>query len=170
MTDDIEVTLTWAEVLLAASVGVMRNVQSLRNKCDPGTAGVDDTWTRNIEGAAGELAVAKYLNVCWSGEIGNYRAADVGPYQVKTNTSRRLDDLILRDTDPTDSLYISVLSFLPRFVLCGWITGLDGKQECWLREGAPGRPAYFVPRRLLLPLAELPRIVCDVCRASERAA
>jgi hypothetical protein len=151
MTD---ITLTWAEMLVAANVGIMRNVQSLR--LGRKRIGADDTWTANIEGAAGEMAVAKMLGLYWAGAIGDIEADDVGPYQVKTNTSRKWDDLILRKWNRPDRIYISVLSFVPRFIIAGWIFGEEGMQEEFYREGAPGMPAFFVPRSLLHPMSDLP--------------
>jgi hypothetical protein len=161
MNDDngsIIIRLSWTEVLVAASVGCMRNVQCLRGKWQPGAAqGLHNTWTPNIEGAAGEAAVAKHLDLFWCGAVGDVKADDVGSYQVRTNTSRKLDDLILRPQDRDDRIYISVLSFLPEFIICGWITGADGKQAEWLRNGSSDRPpCYFVPRSALHPLATLP--------------
>ena len=158
---DIRVQLTWPEVYLAAHVGSLRNVQSLRD-CEPAYGcELDNTWTYNIEGTAGELAVAKHLNLFWSGAIGNRKAHDVGGYQVRTNTSRRLDDMRLHPPDKDDHVFISVLSFLPVFVICGWILARDGKRREWWREGSPKRPCFWVPRRFLRPMAELPVLTKD---------
>jgi hypothetical protein len=162
---DIEVILTWAEVLTAAHVGCMRNVQSLKlGRSDTDVrvnqdGDIDFAWGSNIEGAAGEMATAKHLNLFWSGAVGNIRANDVGGYQVKTNTSRRWDDLILRRRNSPDKIYISVLSFLPRFVLTGWISGTEAMKEEYYREGTPGMPGYFFPRKLLRDMNTLPRVV-----------
>lgn len=147
------IKLTWAEVLLAANVGVLRNVQSL--KLGRKRIGNDDTWDCNIEGACGEMAVAKNFGNFWSGAIGNIDADDVGTYQVKTNTSRKWDDLILRKWNKPDRIYIGVLSFLPSFTITGWIYGEEGMQEKYYRDGRPGMPAYFVPRSVLRPLDTL---------------
>jgi hypothetical protein len=144
----------------------MRNVQSLKENWEPAAAvGLDNTWTPNIEGACGEKAVAKHLGVYWTEIVGDSKADDVAKYQVRTNISRRLNDLCLRPRDPPspirpqDRVYISVLSFLPEFVICGWILGSEGKQEQWLREGSPGRPpCYYVPCSALNPLATLPEL------------
>src|SRR4029077_16732613 len=129
----VRVHLSWAEILLAANVGCMRNEQSLKLGRQPGNgAGVANTWTLNIEGSAGEMAIAKYFGVFWSGAIGDIMAADIGcRYQVKTNTSRRFDDLVIRQSDPDDCLYILVLSFLPDFILAGWASASDAKQQKW---------------------------------------
>lgn len=160
MSDNIKITLTWAEILLAATVGMIRNIQSLKTERKGGNnVGKADSWTLHIEGAMGECASAKYLDCFWNGEHGDYSAPDVGPYQVKTNTSRRWDDLILKNSDvvklPDDAIYISVLSFVPDFIICGWITVGEAKQEQWWREGTPGRPAYFVPRAALHSMDDL---------------
>lgn len=156
--EDIRVRLSWTEILLAADVGIMRNVQSLRGRWTPSAEqGFENSWTPNIEGAAGEMAVAKYLAVYWGGIVGDPKADDVGEYQVRTNASRRLDDMILRPGDRKDRIWISVLSFLPEFVICGWIAGRDGMNSKYLRQGTPGRPdCYFVPRSALQPMRLLP--------------
>lgn len=181
----VEVTLTWAEMLIAANIGCMRNVQSLkmgRGRIDSPTnqfGGMDYAWSTNIEGAAGEMAVAKHLGLFWSGAVGDISASDVGGYQVKTNTSRKWDDLILRKWNRPDRIYISVLSFIApapgaaRFVITGWINGIDAIQERYWREGLPGMPAYFVPRSVLHALDTLPTaapsLVLDAGEAIETA-
>jgi hypothetical protein len=102
--------------------------------------------------------VAKYLGVFWEAKIGDPDADDVGPLQVRTNTSRRLDDMILRPGDKRARIYISVLSFTPEFILCGWIWGNDGMRQEWLRNGSPDRPpCFFVPRSALKPLETIPK-------------
>jgi hypothetical protein len=167
---DIEVTLTWAEMLIAANIGCMRNVQSLklgRTRTDALThpfGGMDYAWSSNIEGAAGEMAVAKHLGLFWSGNVGDLGSDDVAGYQVKTNTSRKWDDLILRKRNRPDRVYISVLSFIApapgvaKFIITGWINGVDAMQEKYWREGLPGMPAFFVPRSVLQPLDTLPPV------------
>lgn len=155
------VTLTWPEVTLGAHVGCMRNIMAQREARIPGAnQGLEDTWTGNIDGAIAELAVAKYLGRFWSGHVGEYDQPDVGPYQVRCNGSRKHDDMILRPRDfekHWDDVFISVLSFLPKYHILGWKLCSDCKREEWYREGTPGRPkAYFVPRTALGPLEQLP--------------
>lgn len=157
--NDIEITLTWAELLLAADVGVMRNVQSMKLGRTP-LFRAEDSWTSNIEGAAGEMAVAKARDRFWSGAIGNITADDVGPYQVKTNATRKWDDLMLpeRQAKP-DKIYISVLSFAPRFIITGWIKGSDAMQKQFRRAGPPfASPLFLVPRLVLNDMSTLPEL------------
>ncbi|MEY9179688.1 hypothetical protein [Bradyrhizobium sp. USDA 313] len=157
-TIERRVVLTATEMMVASYVGSARNVQSLTRRWLPAAGvGTANTWTPNVEGAAGEMAVAKVLGIYWQPIIGNHLADDVGPYQVRTNISRKHDDLCLRPKDRDDRLYISVLSFAPEFVVLGFIKGADGKQQAWLRDGSPERPqCFYVPRTALRDLDELP--------------
>jgi hypothetical protein len=156
---EIVVRLTATEMMVAAYVGSARNVQSLTRDWEPAAGiGFRDTWTPNIEGAAGEIAVGKALNIYWQPIVGNNRADDVGPYQVRTNTSRKHADLCLRPKDRADRIFISVLSFAPVFRIVGWVWARDGKVDRWLRDGTPDRPkCYYVPMSALNDMGTLPR-------------
>src|SRR5262245_51186961 len=108
----IRIRLTWPEVSLAAHVGCMRNIMCLRQGRTPSAGqGLDDLWSANIEGAGAELAVAKHLGLFWAGNVGDYDAPDVGPYQVRCNKTRRTETMTLRPADKDHDIYISVLSF-----------------------------------------------------------
>jgi hypothetical protein len=158
---EIRIRLTWPEISIAALVGSLRNIQSLQRDWAPHAGvGLTNTWTPNIEGVAGEMAVAKHCGVYWLPVVGDPDADDAGPFQVRTNTSRRLDDMILRprDFEKGDRIYVSVLSFLPEFILCGWIRSSEAKREEWCRDGTVGRPpCFFVPRGALNPISTLMR-------------
>lgn len=153
------IRLTNSELLTGASVGCMRLVQALTKKWNSshGAGGIDP-WISNIEGAQGELAVAKALGIYWQPIVGDPDADDAGPYQVRTNCSRRWDDTPLHPGDRDDRVFIGVLSFMPDFDIMGWIWGRDGKRQEWWRDGTPGRPAFWVPRGKLLPMSELPTV------------
>jgi hypothetical protein len=173
IADEISIIMTWSEVEVFSWIGVQRNIMGLRDNYKPGGGiGFEDTWTKNIEGAGAEAAVAKWRNVYWSGTVGDTKADDVMAYQVRCNGSRRLDDMCLRPEDKKhkDKVFISVLAgFTPlprfyRFTICGWILGRDGMQNevpgenrpRW-REGSPGRPfLWWVPRKALHPPSTLP--------------
>jgi hypothetical protein len=147
-----EVTLTPAEMLSAAHVGIMRHVQNLKRDKAPmyGASGMDD-WQLHIEGALGECAVSKLLNLYWLGSVGNLMAADVGRLQVRTRSKHNYD-LILHPADLDNAAYILVTGINGRYRVHGWIYGREGKlPEFWKDPTGTGRPAYFVPRSLLTP-------------------
>jgi hypothetical protein len=158
------VTLTPDELLLAAIFGSLRNIDAWTKGYEPlcgDVVGDPATWGRNIEGVAGEMAVAKHLNIYWKPISGDPKADDVGPYQVRTNSSRKHTHLCLRPHDRPDRVYISVLSFIPHHhEIVGWLWGSEGMiddERGWYRVGTPGLPkCFYVPMAALHPMAELP--------------
>lgn len=148
----MNVELTWPEVLQAAHVGVLRQVFALRHDKQD-RYGCADSWTSHINGACGELAAAKALGLFWSGAIGDLRARDVGPYQIRA--TERLDGcLILHPDDDDNHPFVLVVGSGQHYRLAGWILAREGKQDCWWR--GP-RPAWFVPQSELQPMATLQR-------------
>ena len=150
----MRIELTKGEQMKAASVGIWRNLQSMWRGAQPrwGQGGAA-LWGSHIEGAAGELAVAKATNTYWSGALGDYDADDVGKLQIRT-THHTEGCLILHPDDADDRPFILVIGSLPSFRLAGWIMGRDGKAAKWWRDGI-ARPAYFVPQADLRPMGEL---------------
>jgi len=149
------IELTPAEVQLAALVGALRRHHGL-------TTGRRDTgspytrWQRDVEGCGGEVALAKALDVFWSGTVGTVRAPyDVGTYQVRT-VARPTDRLILRPDDPLGAIFVLVVGLLPTFRLRGWIRAAAARRPEWLDAPAEREPAWFVPPDALAPLATLP--------------
>ena len=154
----ISIRLSWPEVMIGASVGTMRKVHAMKAGLGSADGHNQGDWNSEIDGACGELAVAKWLGLYWSGTVGETKAPDVGPYEVRTNGSRKYTDTILRPRKVHgDRVYIAVLGFLPVFEIIGWIYARDGMQPQWFRNGSPDRPkAWFVPQTALLPLDMLP--------------
>lgn len=152
----IRIRLSWPEVIIATNGGVLRNIHALKNHYTPGNDPDPElAWDYTIEGCCGELAVAKHFGLFWDASVGVLAAADVGPFQVKCNRSRRWDDLILRTTDKPGYRYISVLGFCPDYYIVGWIEGGDAMVDKWWRDPTGHRPAWFVPRSALNSIADL---------------
>ena len=144
--EDIVVELSEAEMLQAAIVAVQRNVENIfAGRHHKFGAGSDNGWTMHIEGAAGEMAFAKWADRYWSGSLGNLKADDVGSVQVRT-TSGHNNRLILHAEDPDDRRFVLLTGLAPRFIIRGWIWGRDAKQEKYWKDPAGGRPAFFVPQ------------------------
>lgn len=154
------VELTTAEMILAGSVGVIRQSTNLSDgREDAHGAARDNGWQLHIDGALGELAVAKFLNLFWSGQLGNLRADDVGSLQVRT-TTHDAGRLLIHKTDPDDKVFVLVVGYAPSLRLAGWILGRDAKQEKWWDDpmalkGREPRPCFCVPQLRLNPMAQL---------------
>jgi hypothetical protein len=149
----MNILLTPLEVRIATHVG--RSRQSRAEKAGftdrHGIAPEDAEWS-HILGAAGEMAVAKALDVYWLPTMESFKAAgDLGEYEIRTR-SRDNYDLIIRPDDPS-RVFILVTGSMPRFWVRGWIDAEDAKAmpDCWKAYG--GRPAaWFVPADRLWPI------------------
>jgi len=152
----VRVELSPAEMMLAAWVGGVRRVEGIRKgRTEHASAPLAERWRRDIEGAGGELATAKHLNLYWSGALGQLFARDVGRLQVRTAFDPG-DGLIVRPWDPADAVYVLVVGQMPVYTLMGWLRGGDAKHSRYERAPNGRAPAFFVPAAALNPLATLP--------------
>jgi hypothetical protein len=147
------VVFSESEMILAGSVAVQRYAQNLaRGKRE--MFGAEDRFGFQymMDGAMGELAVAKHLNIHWNGSVGDLMAKDVGRLQVRT-TRMPEPALILHDKDPDEDVFVLVRLHANRAQIAGWVYGFEGKQKRYWSAGKGGvRPAYFVPTDGLLAL------------------
>jgi len=144
-----QVILDGAEMMLAANAGIMRHIENIKKGVRPSYgAGNQNDWQLDIEGAMGEFVLAKHLGVFWHGK-GKMRGDDAGIYQVRT--SQRDDaDLILHPKDEDEKTYWLITGVNGTYQIRGYLLAKDGKKEKWWRDGAPGRPAFFVPQSELI--------------------
>lgn len=159
----MDVTLTWSELTTAAMIGVRRQVQNLATgKKHRYGANEDETWSINIDGCCGEMVVAKALGMYWTGNLGDWKADDVGGLQVRT-TYYHTGDLCLHRDDQDDKVFVLVTGRAPHYRVPGWIYAWRGKNEQYWsdkldKQGKPlNRPAFWVPQSVLLPIEQLRR-------------
>lgn len=116
----------------------------------------------HVIGAVGEVAFAKWLGVYPSFSVRQFSGmmADVEAgckyeirHRLKTN-----HDLIIRDNDPADRVYILTRGCPPEVEISGWCWGDEfvGRAEFTQDWGGHGR-ASFVPAQELHPMETLPR-------------
>lgn len=153
-----EITLSFAEMLIAGNAGVLRQVNALRQRLHDPDAHHRDPLEAHVSGAIAEWAVSKALGVPWDPTVGIRWAGavdgDVGRIEVRS-TSLGNGCLIAHDYSFDERIYLLVLSHrAPTFVLRGWLPGSDCKRQEWWRDRAP-RPAYFVPQHALRPVEAL---------------
>ena len=150
----IEITLTWNEAAMASHVGWMRQLAAVKRGLADSHGFDGGGWTEHIEGACGELAVAKALGVYWDGSVNTFKADDLPGIQIRTR-GRHDFDLIVRPCDDDHAAWVHVTGKCPTYKVHGWISGANAKQDKWLRNHG-GRPeAYFVPASELCELAGL---------------
>jgi len=149
------VTLSWWELAAASEVGRMRQLAAVRAGRPDRHGFKGPGWDVHIEGAAGEMAVAKGLGLYWDASVDTFKGSpDLPGIQVRTR-SRDDYDLIVRPDDPDNEVFVLVTGRSPTFWLRGWINGREAKQEQWKRTygGRPG--AFFVPVSALHPVNNL---------------
>lgn len=152
----IIVELSFANVMQAALVGVMRQVTNVRDKRKHRYGATnEETWDMNINGAIGELALAKHLGWYWDGALGNFKADDVGHHQVRATTWEN-GRLLIHHEDKDDRKFVLVtLHDMPCVTLAGWMLGQDAKDPAYWAEPRRGRGCYAVPQEMLRPMEEL---------------
>lgn len=148
----IWVELTWAEVKMATTVGITRQIASLQDG-RTSVAKMEEVlgWSNNIEGACGEMVVAKALGVYYDGHVNEFTRSvgDVDGWEIRTR-SRHNYDLLVRPRDSEDKRYLLVTGVAPKYCIRGWAYGHEAKQEKWLKAYTTNRPdAYFMPQREL---------------------
>lgn len=136
-------------------VGLRRHVEALRDQ-RPDVYGCTGAWDLHIVGACGELAVAKVLKRYWSGTVNTYKnGGDIGRrMQVRTRT-RAGYELLVRDSDRDDDVFVLVRGEGPVFEVVGWLLGREAKQAQWKQTHGGRAPAYFVPDDALHDLEHL---------------
>jgi len=163
----IKVKLEWYEAEMAAHVGVSRNISCIKKGLLPAHgAKIEDQWTMALEGACGEIAVAKVLNTYWHGPVDTFKKGfDVGNYQVRARQERKdrkgnivKVELIVRDDDRDDDIFIFVVGTCPNYEVMGWIEGRRAKQAHWSEDYGNREAAYFIPREHLNPIEDLPEL------------
>lgn len=152
----VRVSLSWHEVSFAAQVGITRQLHALRDsRPDAFGRGAEEGWSDHIEGACGELAAAKALAIYWEPTVNTFKTGgDVGRHQVRTR-SRSDYQLLVRQSDPDDALFILVRGRAPSLTVVGWMRGRDAKRAEWSKTHG-GRPAaFFVPDDELQDIANI---------------
>lgn len=153
----VDIVLDPAEVAMAASIGVHRNSYAIDHKLRQNHGMTGDGWAEHIEGASGELALAKHLKMYYGGAHLAFKGPDLGlRYQVRTR-SKAWYQLIVRPDDSDNDIFVLVTGKCPIFKIRGWILGKDAKKPEWEQTYGNRPPAFFVPQEFLNPITTLPR-------------
>lgn len=152
----MDITLEWYEYSMAAEVGLRRQLESKRAGLQDAHGFSGPGWDQAIEGAIGELVVAKALNIYWDGSVNTFKAPDFPPnLQVRTRQKEH-QKLIVRPGDSLSDIYILVTGICPTYSVRGFIVGEHARDTEWLFDEGNGRPpAYFVPHERLKPIESL---------------
>lgn len=153
----MNIELTKREVAMAAECGIMRNLAAIvdARRDAHGLVDLEGGWGKHIEGACGEVAVAKALGRFWSPTCNTFDAADIGKTIGVRTRSQHHFELIVRQQDKPSHAYVLVTGRAPSFVVRGYIIGADARRDEWWRNHADRPAAWFVPHEALLDIEAL---------------
>lgn len=154
MDEQPEVHLAWHETAMASEIGRLRQLAAIKAGLLDRHGYAGNGWSEHIEGAMGELVVAKVLGIYWDGSVNTFSRDDLPGLQVRTR-SETYYDLIVRPSDPDDATWVLVTGKCPSYVVRGWIKGSDAKQPQWMKDHGSRPDAFFVPQEALRPILEL---------------
>lgn len=144
----MRVVLSPNEMRMACQHGVERYISALtrdaRGKLTSGQP--ENRADVDLIGCMAEMALAKALNLYWSG-VEEINSPDVGQYEVRS--TRRLDgNLIIRDRDKPNQKAVLVTCDPPVFNVIGFILVSKGKQDNWIYDDGKGK-CWIVPQAAL---------------------
>lgn len=145
----LEVTLTSYELAMAANAACLRNITA--NQRYKQKTKMKGEWQAHIEGACGEVAVAKATGKYWGGSVNTFKNGgdiDSTGWEVRTRSEEHYD-LIIREDDPDGRKFILVTGTSPTFRIWGWIESREAKRPEWLKNYGGHGMAYFVPKQHL---------------------
>ena len=112
----------------------------------------------HLLGAAGEVAVASYLNLKHElfKETEARRGSDdlPGGIDVKTRSKHSYDLIVQKNEDPRKK-FVLVTVQDQKTLLHGWCYGEEAMDEKYWADPARGRPAFFVPKTVLRSMESL---------------
>lgn len=146
------VRLSLTELLNGVIVGAVRHFEAEKSNRSPKhgfDAKRDSAIGIHIEGACGEIAVAKAVGRYFSGSFNTFKAADLGEnVQVRTRSSHDYE-LIVRNDDNPNHVYVLVTGTAPTYCIRGWAYARDVMKPDYLANHGGRHEAYFVPPNAL---------------------
>jgi len=138
------IELTDAEIRISVTVATDRIISSLRkgHKQKHGYDG-GNLWEVNVNGAAAELAYAKFRKEYFSASVDTYKDADHGEVTQIRWTKHTRGKLIIREDDNPEHYYVLVVSPLPKMYISGFIKGSEVEDKYKTNFGIEGRPLVW---------------------------
>jgi len=156
----VKVKLNLPEMLSASNAGTIRQYASDQRNSDYSDGFRGDKMTpltSHIEGAMGEVCVAKALNIHFTGSVNTYGKPDLGDDIGVRTTNREDYGLLIYPKDDPDYFYYLVKGCSPNYRVCGWIRGGDAKQDKYLAPQVNNKITIWrVPEEDLNPMSMEP--------------
>jgi hypothetical protein len=109
----------------------------------------EEGWGNHIEGACGEQAVAKFLNIYWEGHNKYQDEPDLKPNIEVKQRSEHWHDLIIREHENFQQVFILATGLSPKFRIRGWVWGEHVQDKKFWKSPNKRPEAYFIPQSYL---------------------
>jgi hypothetical protein len=138
------------EMKVAAQIGLQRQLEDINAKKKSFSGeNKEGAWSRHIEGALSECALAKAMNVYWNKRT--YPLPDVGDVDCRC-TPYHTGHLPVKADDPNDRKFYLLVGINGKYRIAGWIWGKNAKQQhYWGVKGEGRDPCYWIPQSDLIP-------------------
>ena len=162
----MKVTLNSYELWQAAQVGLVRAYDSyIKNNKDIWFE--NRTWAAmvavNVQGAIGEVAVAKALNLFFNGSFGVYKLSpDLSTKDIKIevrHSGEKKETCSVREGDDPESVIIFSTGGGPDIEILGWIYAGKAKTDAHKKTKANGETWYAFPIGDLVNIETLIKII-----------
>jgi len=152
MHSPVKIILDQFEMTHSGYVGFLRRLECVtRKRVDqPGRGEFKNGyWENDIQAAFSERAVAKFLDIPWTGSIGSFKGADIDPDIQVRWTPYENGKLIIRPGDADNHKFVLVTGDAPEYIIHGWMFGAYGKNTEWAYNKNGGAPCFMIPREYL---------------------
>ena len=148
------VELSLAEMLHASNLGTIRHYESEKaghqKKHKIANSNIDELCI-NIQGAAGEIVVAKARNLYFMPTVNTFKGADIGTnVQVRLRTKHEWQ-MIIRDDDDPEHIFVHVTGTGPTYCIRGWAYAKDVMKPEYRQNYGNRVESWFVPEEALNP-------------------
>lgn len=152
----VEIRLDWNELFAAGCVGLFRRIEGVYERMNSNKHAYNSNWATDIDGAAAEMVVARYLGRYWSFHSMNFAGDDVtGGIQVRS-TVHKNGCLIVRSHDNDDNIFVLVITEAPVYRIVGYMRGGDAKSPEFERQADErGVQSWWVPQNRLRDISEI---------------
>ena len=154
----IKVSLNYWECFTGGSVALNRKLESRFKNLKNSTFGKHsrDEWKNDIEGALCEMAFCKAFGMYWDGSVNTFKNPDVPgtPIQIR-GTEYPNGNLIIRENDPDDDLYILVVGSSPNYKIIGGIYGHQGKVDEFINNPNNQGSCWMIPQTRVFPIENI---------------
>lgn len=155
------VVLTKQEWRFAASVGTQRHIQARERNIPQAEHG----YSKHVQGACAEMAVAKWLNCYWIGALVDdprENHGDVQPGVEVRSIANPTGRLIVIERDPDEHAFVLAIGEPPEFQLAGWAYASDARRIVPFKPiSKDGVSAWALPQAQLRPMAELRAVLAE---------